>query len=66
MGNGHRVAPHPFLKAGRRVRVKAGVLAGMQGILLRLKSSARLVISIDLIQRSMAVELDQADLEPLK
>jgi len=59
-----RAEPHPFLTVGRYVRVKRGPLAGMRGILLRRKGKFRLVISIDLIQRSMAVDADIADVEP--
>jgi transcription antitermination factor NusG len=61
--NGLRAEPHRFLTVGRRVRVKHGPLAGMTGILLRRKGKFRLVISIDLIQRSMAVDADIADVE---
>lgn len=61
--SGVRVEPHPYLTVGRRVRVKFGPLAGMQGILLRRKGSLRVVISIELIQRSVAVDVDLADLE---
>jgi len=58
-----RAEPHPFLKIGRRVRVKVGPLAGMEGILVRRKGSLRVVISIDLIQRAVAVEMDEIDVE---
>jgi transcription antitermination factor NusG len=61
-----RVEPHPYLKVGRRVRVVRGPLAGMDGILVRKKDRLRLVISIDLIMRSMAVEIDAADVEALR
>jgi transcription antitermination factor NusG len=54
--------PHPYLTAGRRVQIKGGPLAGMQGILLRRKSNFRVVLSIDLIMRSVAVEMDAGDL----
>ncbi len=56
--------PHPYLTTGRRVRIQGGPLAGMEGILLRRKSSFRVVLSIDLIMRSVAVEVDAADLLP--
>jgi transcription antitermination factor NusG len=59
-----RAEPHPYLKVGRRVRVVHGPLAGREGILVRKKDRLRLVISIDLIMRSMAVEVDAADVEP--
>ena len=46
------------------MRMKSGPLAGMEGVLLRRKGSFRLVISIELIQRSVAVDADAADVEP--
>ena len=64
LAGGLRAEPHPFLTAGRRVRIKAGPLEGREGILLRKKGNFRLVISIDLIQRSMIVDVDAADIEP--
>jgi transcription antitermination factor NusG len=57
------VEPHPFLSKGRRVRVRSGPLAGMRGILLRRRGKARFVVSVELIMKSMAVEIDEADLE---
>jgi transcription antitermination factor NusG len=62
---GVRAQPHPYLKIGRRVRVRSGPLAGTEGILLRRKDHFRLVISIDLIMRSIAVEVDGCDVEPV-
>jgi transcription antitermination factor NusG len=56
---------HPYLTAGRRVKVVQGPLSGAQGILVRWKNSCRLVISIDAIMRSVSVEIDEADVEPL-
>jgi transcription antitermination factor NusG len=53
--------PHPYLRTGSRVRVRSGPLAGLEGILARRKDSYRLVLSIDLIMRSVAVEVDEAD-----
>jgi transcription antitermination factor NusG len=63
LSSGVRAEPHPFLSVGQRVRVKNGVLAGMEGVLLRRKGGFRLVISIELIQRSVAVDADEADVE---
>jgi transcription antitermination factor NusG len=57
--------PHPYLRIGRRVRVCSGPLAGMEGILVRKKDRFRLVLSIDIIMRSVAVEVDASDVEPL-
>jgi transcription antitermination factor NusG len=61
---GIQVVPHPYLNVGRRVRVAAGPLEGLEGIVIRKKNALRFVISLDLIQRSVVVELDQADLGP--
>jgi transcription antitermination factor NusG len=61
---GVRAEPHPYLKVGHRVRVKYGPMAGTQGILVRRKDKFRVVLSIDLIMRSVAVEVDEADVEP--
>jgi transcription antitermination factor NusG len=55
--------PHPFLTVGRRIRITSGPLAGREGILLRRKGSLRVVLSIDLIERSLAVDVAQEDLE---
>ena len=63
VANGARVEPHPYLKLGRRVRVRSGPLAGTEGILVRKREKFRVVVSIDLIMRSVAVEVDAADLE---
>jgi transcription antitermination factor NusG len=59
-----RAEPHPFLTVGRRVRIKAGPFAGLEGILKRRKSGLRVIVSIQLIQQSVAVEVDEADLVP--
>lgn len=58
-----RVEPHPYLRVGRKVRVLSGPFRGLEGILVRRKDRSRLVFSIDLIQRSLAIEVDEADLE---
>lgn len=63
--HGMRAEPHPYLKAGRRARITAGPLAGLEGILLRWKAGWRVVLSLDLIQRSVAVDVDASALEPV-
>jgi transcription antitermination factor NusG len=57
------VEPHPFLKCGDRVRVKSGALSGLEGFLVRKKGQARLVISVSLLERSVAAEVDAATVE---
>jgi transcription antitermination factor NusG len=58
-----KIEPHPYLQAGRKVRVRTGPFQGLEGVIVRRKERCRLIFSIDLIQRSLAVELDEADLE---
>lgn len=55
---------HPFLKAGQRVRVRGGALDGVEGIFLSENGDHSLVISVDAIQRSMAVRIDGYEVEP--
>jgi transcription antitermination factor NusG len=57
-------AAHPYLKLGQRVRIRGGSLEGTEGILVGQKSDGMLVISIDLIQRSLAIRLHGYDVEP--
>jgi transcriptional antiterminator NusG len=56
--------PYPFLKIGRKVRVKYGPLEGCEGILIRKKGIDRLVVSVDLLQRSIQAEVEAAWIEP--
>ncbi len=63
-----RAAPwrsHPFLKVGQRVRVRGGAFDGVEGIFLSENGDHSLVISIDAIQRSMAVRIDGYDVVPV-
>ncbi|MGA7461766.1 MAG: UpxY family transcription antiterminator [Candidatus Korobacteraceae bacterium] len=59
------VEPHPYLRIGHRVRVKYGPFSGCEGTLTEKQNSVRLVISIDQIMKSVAVNLHGADVEPL-
>jgi transcription antitermination factor NusG len=54
--------PHPFLRIGHKVRVRGGPLAGTEGILVRKKDKLRMVISLEVLMRSIAVEVDAADI----
>lgn len=60
--SGLRAKPHPFLGVGRRVRIIHGPLAGMEGILRRRKGHCRVILSVDLIRSSLALEAGTADL----
>ncbi|HXX23504.1 MAG TPA: UpxY family transcription antiterminator [Terriglobia bacterium] len=60
---GNRVEPHPFLRVGDRVRVISGPLQGLEGILVRKKNLCRLVLSVELLERSASVEVDVSSVE---
>jgi transcription antitermination factor NusG len=55
--------PHSYLTVGRRVRIKSGPLAELEGVLVRRKNGLRVIVSLDLIARSAAVEVDAAEIE---
>lgn len=57
------VEPHPFLRCGDVVRVKSGALAGLEGLLVRKKGQTRLIISVTLLERSVAAEVDACTVE---
>jgi transcription antitermination factor NusG len=56
---------HPFLKIGQRVRIRSGALNGVEGILASRSGERSLVISLDAIQRSLAVRIEGYDVEPI-
>ncbi len=56
---------HPFLKAGQRVRIRGGAIDGVEGVFLSENGDHSLIISIDAIQRSIAVRIDGYDVEPV-
>src|SRR6266576_3464443 len=59
-----RAEPHPFLTVGRHVRITGGPFAGLEGVLRRKKSGTRVIVSLGLIERSVAVDVDIADVRP--
>jgi transcription antitermination factor NusG len=60
-----KIEPHPYLKVGERVRITTGSMAGVEGILVRKRNQFRFVLTLDAIMRSVAVEVDGNDLEPV-
>jgi len=63
--SGTPAAPWPFLECGRRVRIDKGSMRGVEGILLKIKNRLRIVVSITLLQRSVAVEIDRDLIQPV-
>ena len=57
--------PWPFLHVGRRIQIVGGPLSGAEGIVLSIKNQHRLVVSVTMLQRSVAVEIPQSCAWPL-
>ncbi len=64
VGSGLPRQPWPFLEIGQRVKVESGPLTGVEGILIGFKGHHRLVLSVTLLQRSVAVEVDDVWVGP--
>ncbi len=56
--------PWPFLEVGQRVQIMSGPLSGLEGLLIDFKGVRRVVLSVSLLRRSVAVELDSVDVKP--
>lgn len=63
LGQG-KIEPHPYLTAGTKVRIRSGAMAGMEGVLLRRKNNLRVVLTLEMIMRSVTVEVEINDIEP--
>lgn len=59
------IEPHPYLTVGERVRIKSGLMTGVEGVVVRRKNDFRVVLTLDAIMRSVAVEVDADDIEPV-
>jgi transcription antitermination factor NusG len=58
-----KMEPHPLLTRGKRVRIKVGPLSGLEGVIVRQTRRMRMIVSVDCIAQSFAVELEASDLE---
>jgi transcription antitermination factor NusG len=63
--SGLRPEPWPYLEAGQRVRLEEGPLAGMEGLLVEARKGHRIVVSVSLLKRSVAVEIDRTWVRPV-
>jgi transcription antitermination factor NusG len=59
------LTPHKYLKAGRKCRVLAGPLLGLQGIVVKTRSATRLVLQVDMLGQAASVEIDVDMIEAL-
>lgn len=66
ISSGVQAEPWPYLEVGERVRIEDTALQGVEGILLSLKGSRRVVVSVSLLQRSVALEIDRALVSPIR
>jgi transcription antitermination factor NusG len=65
LASGVHLEPWPYVEVGERVRIKDDVLDGMEGILTSFKGSHRVIISVSLLRRSVALEVDRSRITPL-
>jgi transcription antitermination factor NusG len=66
VSSGLRTEPWPYLGIGQRVRIEGGALSGLEGILASFKGSRRIVVSVSLLQRSVALEIDRFRVSPIE
>jgi len=64
--SGLLVSPFPFVKVGQTVLIERGPLTGVEGILVEVKGRYRLVVSINLLQRSVSAEVDRQSVRPVR
>jgi len=65
VSSGVPVEPWPFLEIGQKVRIESDALQGLEGILVQFKGNHRVVLSVSLLRRSVALEIDRASVRPL-
>jgi transcription antitermination factor NusG len=65
VGSGLYYEPHPYLETGQLVQVEQGSLAGLVGRVIVQKNASRLIISIDLLKRSVSTEIDRSWVKPV-
>ena len=65
VSSGSYAEPWPFLEVGQRVRIESDALQGLEGILIHFKGNHRIVLSVSLLRRSVALEIDRSCVRPL-
>jgi transcription antitermination factor NusG len=66
VSSGFQPEPWPYLEVGQTIRIEDGALNGLEGILVSFKGSRRVVISISLLKRSVALEIDRSSVSPVQ
>lgn len=65
VSSGLPTEPWPYLEVGQRVRIEAEALCGLEGILIQVKGHQRIVVSVSLLRRSVALEIDRCSVKPI-
>ena len=65
VSSGFRAEPWPYLELGQRIRIEQDVLQGLEGILINFKGNHRIVVSVSLLRRSVALEIDRSCVKPV-
>ena len=63
--SGLLVTPYPYMQVGQAVLIERGPLAGVEGILVEVKGNTRLVVSVNLLRRSVSAEVDRHSIRPI-
>ncbi|MGA2883532.1 MAG: UpxY family transcription antiterminator [Bryobacteraceae bacterium] len=64
--SGLLVTPYPYVQVGQAVLIERGPLSGVEGILVEVKGKVRLVVSVNLLQRSVSAEVDRHSIRPIQ
>ena len=65
ISSGFQAEPWPYLEIGQRIRIESESLNGLEGILINFKGNHRIVVSVSLLRRSVALEIDRASVKPV-
>ena len=65
VSSGLHVEPWPYLEVGQRIRIDGDALSGLEGILINFKGSHRIVVSVTLLRRAVALEIDRSCVTPV-
>jgi transcription antitermination factor NusG len=66
VASGFRAEPWPYLEIGQKIRIEQDVLQGLEGILINFKGNQRIVVSVSLLRRSVALEIDRSCVRPIE
>ncbi len=65
VSSGFRAEPWPYLEIGQKIRIESDALSGLEGILINFKGNQRIVVSVTLLRRSVALEIDRSCVKPV-